>query len=341
MDLKKNNRLEYLDIAIGISIILVALHHSSLKDLIPEFTKSLSLFRMPLFFFVSGIFFNPDKPHFFWKKTDALIKPYCVTSLLMILTPITLFNFEIFNEMTGILYGNGRTIRDVPLWFLPHLWLLQLIAYSMYRVLNFKNWNLPFKIVFFLFSLSLSFHLMKFFWFLPVSILGHSFTLPGLPLSSDFILFSLTFFLIGNFLKKQLIVYSPTLRITLFSIILFALINLLTNATLDLNNRILIEPLWVVAASAAGIYFIFSISAFFTKFIVFKKVLLWFGSSSMFILLFHYPIIIIFNRFDSSWMGFDTLFRIIVFVISIVVPVILGKVIRSNKLGKLLFLPIQ
>ena len=59
-----NRRIELIDIAKGISIILVAFAHSKLRPYLPELNNALSLFRMPLFFFLSGIFFsaaiNPD-----------------------------------------------------------------------------------------------------------------------------------------------------------------------------------------------------------------------------------------------------------------------------------------
>jgi len=50
-----NNRVEHIDIAKGISIILVALFHSKLKLFAPDIINSMGLFRLPLFFFLSGV----------------------------------------------------------------------------------------------------------------------------------------------------------------------------------------------------------------------------------------------------------------------------------------------
>jgi len=50
-------RVEHIDIARGISITLVAMFHSHLKFSIPEVIEPMSLFRMPLFLVLSGVFF--------------------------------------------------------------------------------------------------------------------------------------------------------------------------------------------------------------------------------------------------------------------------------------------
>lgn len=45
----------HIDVAKGISIILVALSHSNFIYFAPKFSSALALFRMPLILFLSGI----------------------------------------------------------------------------------------------------------------------------------------------------------------------------------------------------------------------------------------------------------------------------------------------
>lgn len=53
-----NTRVEWVDVAKGIGIILVVLGHNQSPDYIIKFIYS---FHMPLFFFLSGYLTNPSK----------------------------------------------------------------------------------------------------------------------------------------------------------------------------------------------------------------------------------------------------------------------------------------
>ena len=79
-------RVATIDIAKGISIILVVFGHSQLGHYYPNINNALGLFRMPLFFFLSGVFFNSNSTlvYFIFKKSDALLKPYFVTLIIII-----------------------------------------------------------------------------------------------------------------------------------------------------------------------------------------------------------------------------------------------------------------
>lgn len=78
MDNKK--RAVTIDIAKGISIALVALNHSAIPEDQIAVTDNFNLFRLPLFFFLSGIFFSSyaSTGKFLLKKSDALLKPYFI-----------------------------------------------------------------------------------------------------------------------------------------------------------------------------------------------------------------------------------------------------------------------
>ena len=59
MTMKK--RVQYIDIAKGIGILLVVLGHNDLNAYHPMLHRFIYAFHMALFFFLSGIFFNPKR----------------------------------------------------------------------------------------------------------------------------------------------------------------------------------------------------------------------------------------------------------------------------------------
>src|SRR5215475_5458676 len=135
-----SERVRMIDIAKGITIAGVAFQHSHLDNFLPGLNHSLGLFRMPLFFFLSGIFFN-EAIHFgdlVLSKTDSLLKPYFVTLGAFLLVDIILGR-QFIPGLEGILYGNGVTIRWVapwagPLYFLTHLWVLFIFSYLILSI---------------------------------------------------------------------------------------------------------------------------------------------------------------------------------------------------------------
>lgn len=54
--MKRQDRIEWIDVAKGIGIILVIMGHTFQLDLV----SPIYAFHMPLFFFLSGLLFNLD-----------------------------------------------------------------------------------------------------------------------------------------------------------------------------------------------------------------------------------------------------------------------------------------
>ena len=115
-----SGRIRTIDIAKGLTIVGVAFQHSHLGNFSAGLNQALALFRMPLFFFLSGIFFNEAIAlrDLMLSKTDSLLKPYFVTLGALLFIDIMLGR-EFIPELKGILYGNGETIRWVTLWAGP------------------------------------------------------------------------------------------------------------------------------------------------------------------------------------------------------------------------------
>ena len=76
-----SKRIEYIDIARGIGILLVVMGHNDFAVVSPFLYKLIYSFHMPLFFFLSGYFLNSATG--FWpfvkKRFNALLKPFFFT----------------------------------------------------------------------------------------------------------------------------------------------------------------------------------------------------------------------------------------------------------------------
>ena len=87
-----NKRIEYIDIAKALGILLVILGHCVYTAKIPHLGVSIYSFHMPLFFIISGMFV---KPIGFKKGTlkyaKAYLKPYIIICMLMVFLSLFLF----------------------------------------------------------------------------------------------------------------------------------------------------------------------------------------------------------------------------------------------------------
>lgn len=128
-----NERNETLDVCKGIGILCVIIGHLVYWG--TPLSKFVFGFHMPLFFFISGIFFRPDRDKSFadqikrlWLKLGA---PFFVFTVLAL--PVYLFRSDIsISSMSGIRVFavslfHGRPIVNTPLWFLTVSALVQIV----------------------------------------------------------------------------------------------------------------------------------------------------------------------------------------------------------------------
>lgn len=142
-------RIEWIDTAKGICIILVVLYHSLIHTHADYLLRNtnvenfLCAFRMPLYFALSGIFFKTycSFDNFVIRKVNKLIVPfmffYLLGSIFMPLLleflSINLFPKYTLNELIiDCLYNHCRRING-PLWFLPCLFLSNLFFYIIVK----------------------------------------------------------------------------------------------------------------------------------------------------------------------------------------------------------------
>lgn len=286
-----NARIDFVDVAKGISIILVAINHSKLYEFFPKINELIGLVRMPLFFYVSGLFLSTAAPYysFFLKKLRGLLQPYFIT-LASVFLASTFFTSNMQIEyIWGIFYGVGDTIAWTAAWFLPHLFLLSVSSFWLIKVSKSSK---ALSILTFVFiaigyiSLSRIFDITN-----NINISWWPHGVSGLPFSLDLLPFSILFFILGNFTKPSI----TRLNLGSFPAAILVLIVLLvvfdnSNPDINLNQRVLAEPLPVLICAVSGIYLILFTSFRLSKCEKMNLLFKYFGRASLYILIFHGPI---------------------------------------------------
>jgi len=352
-------RVKHIDIAKGISIFFVslfhsqpifygALAHSKLGSYFQAVIEPMSLFRLPLFFFLSGVFFTwTVSPKIFLAKiSEALLKPYFSVLLLVFAISIVLGGDGLWWQLAGIFYGNGDTITWfwIPLWFLPHLFVVYLFSYILFRC--FKFYQLPpgpTALVLLIFTV-IGVFCIQLFWQLDIQVLGRSIQLPGLPFSLDIILITSVCFISGHILKTRLIQFSPNLQILIPLAVLLVLIAVFTDAHIDLNKRIYKDPFFATLGAVCGIYVVISIAWFISKGKWLSYVLLRMGEASLYILIFHFFI----QRISYSILSAFVTDKAALFVIGVIslglsvsIPLLIKWVVVRSDILSLAFLPFE
>lgn len=202
----KNKRIEFIDLAKGICILLVVLLHSGI-----EFFNlpNLVALRMPLYFFLSGLFFKPYLiSEFFIKKTNNILIPFLFFIFLSDLWLKYICKIEADFTLISLFKdpNTKRLISNCPLWFLLCLFETNFLAYGIIRYMKE-----PKKII------------------LAVSILtaiGVFVSTKGiiLPVWLDSTLLALPFFFAGYFFKRTELIYQNIRKRNLVFITLLCLL---------------------------------------------------------------------------------------------------------------------
>lgn len=144
----KTKRLNVIDVAKGIGIILVVFAHVNYQ---PNLLTMIYSFHMPLFFIISGILFDKNKhadfKAFIVRRFKTLFVPYVLFEIFSIgclylaeraYAPWQLFDvtkeryLEYFSQ---ILISNwSRTHVNQPLWFIPCLLLVEILYFFIVKM---------------------------------------------------------------------------------------------------------------------------------------------------------------------------------------------------------------
>lgn len=150
----QSKRIEWIDTAKGICILLVVLHHcAQLLHASYPLEDVFVAFRMPLYFILSGLFFkNYGFRTFIIKKTNRLLIPYTffyvVTGVLIPVVVYRLFGYSIahynsygFRAVLSIF--SERIICNPSIWFLFCLFEVNVFFYILFFIAkHFKKSSL-------------------------------------------------------------------------------------------------------------------------------------------------------------------------------------------------------
>lgn len=259
---KDNKRIEWVDMLKGVAIICVIMGHRTYGDhgfLSKYLCAEIYSFHIPLFFFLSGIVFSINKYKsfkvFFIKKVKTILVPMICFSVAHIL-----FNFVYYGQIVGIkkydvsylinrLVGiilqlrNGK--QESILWFLPCLFISELLLYFIIKYTNNKT-TLILICIFISFIVGMSYIGLK---------------LPRLPWEIECALIALFFVGLGYLLKKIKSINKKANRIILLPILIA--LNVITmylnyifmkNNSVDLAYDKIGMPLWYLIESVTGIW---------------------------------------------------------------------------------------
>lgn len=113
-------RVDFIDLAKGFCIILVVLSHVC-GSTAWYFLDVMNIFRMPLYFVLSGLFFKSYGSFFVFvkKKTNKLLIPFLSVYLFVVITT-SLIAFAKDFKATGEIYLHLGTLYEcgTPAWFL-------------------------------------------------------------------------------------------------------------------------------------------------------------------------------------------------------------------------------
>jgi fucose 4-O-acetylase-like acetyltransferase len=291
-----SKRIEYLDIAKGIGILLVVLGHNDFEVISLFAQRFIYSFHMPMFFFLSGYFISTSTPFFDFvkKRFNALMKPYIFTIFLIYFTSVSFekmgFNMAITRTVKS-LYGSGHYLDWVQLWFLPHLFVVSLYAFLFLSVVS-KLGNRWVRWGILLATLAVAVPFLDDFFPFHLSIFGKDYELFGLPFSLDLVLLTGFFFILGNEVRQ--VTSEKTFDNWLVLVVtggILLLLNVLFPDEIDFNVRQYDSFLVNTAEAILGILFILALARqverHTTRLASFFKYL---GSISLIILLFHVPI---------------------------------------------------
>lgn len=244
-------RINWVDVARGIGIILVIQGHSLGAH---SYRHFIYAFHMPLFFFISGLVFDYKKYSFsetFKKSVNGILIPYVLFSILsIILWPLQNGSLRLTPEflgeqLLGVIYANSSTLDfNLVLWFLPCLFITKItFAFFSKTIRNIK----------YLVGLLFGFSLLGYFSFLYLPDLI-------LPFGIESAFTAIVFFGLGSIVRTN---YYEKLnkfdRKKLFYILLFSIIICLISAAINfyLSGRQI-----DIRLNNLGNYFLFYIGAF-------------------------------------------------------------------------------
>ena len=276
-------RLEYIDVARGIAILLMIVGHV----LGGGWKRNIIFsFHMPLFIIISGLFFKENEKFTLMlkKSLKTLMIPFLVVIFLDTLFKYFMNNQNLFECIIDFFkriifsysYGNKISYDSVAplgvMWFVPFLFVIKIIFWGVNKIAK-DNEILKFL---------LSILIMIFGYYL--GVLGY-----WLPFSLDIAMFSIIFMYVGYVLKKYNLLEKILQDYKILFIILIIWVIGIKYSSIELAIRLYPKAVLSVITAICGTIIVFKISNLIDlKLKKLSKILQWYGRNSMIILGIHH-----------------------------------------------------
>ena len=281
----------HIDCVKGIGIVLVVFGHNVLLAEYGGFLfRFIYAFHVPLFFYLSGIFFDPKVSFgkMIQAKSKTLLLPYVIVSMLQVVARKAAYgDYDIKNAISNHVYATGETIHLVTTWFLPLLFLVFCFSWVVFNVIKNRN-DIYLYVASLLFAI-LGYYSIHFFKGSSIHIFGYNVSNVGLPWSGDLLLIASFFFVSGYITKKNSLLFlykSNVLAMASFLVMILVVYFKITHTDMNIReyNNVLLNSI----VALCGVCFVFwlshKISACSMKA---NNILMKIGRSTLFILLFH------------------------------------------------------
>jgi len=203
-----STRIGYLDAAKGIGILFVVLGHNHIKLEYPLVYQVVYSFHMPFFFLLSGMFFKAEGGFLdlVRRRFNSLLRPFIAYMVIIYSGSIFFSKVDlptIFGRILKAFYAGPNTLEWVPLWFLPHLFLVNLCAFLLARFVYERLPHVWLRALFLAILLGAGVAAIRLFWPVTFSFAGREFEFYGLPWSADLLPVTIAFFLLGYELRRS------------------------------------------------------------------------------------------------------------------------------------------
>lgn len=317
-------RIEFVDLAKGFCILLVVFYHiTDFYKLEIPFGDFFKAFRLPLYFFLSGMFFKEYSGlwNFCKRKINKLLIPFLFWLLMSFVLAyfVNAFGVKMWTSflykpisvtLVGVLKGS---YPNAPIWFLLCLFEVNILFYVCLKLCS-SNLNKTIQIIFFSFMLA------------SVGILLWWFHI-RLPLNIDSSFTALPFFMFGYVISRKTNLLTPQKwdKYLPFLIILFFSIVCVYSPFYSLKNNNL-NKFAVITMYPCGLLGTLGV-IFLSKWIKYIPVIVWWGRYSIMLLVSHVyiyyfiaSVIPYFSRQNSSWGVLSLNMLITLCICSILIP---------------------
>lgn len=279
-------------------MILVVFEHSMgpVNTLWYPFRESVTMFHMPLYFFLSGMFFKTYGffTTFLKNKVNKLLIPFlffhCIFVLLVLVTPSsTDFKWSLFWEFLL----PGKNPHNVALWFLPCLFILNVIFYIVY-IFSERMRHMIVIIGITSFLIGLGGYIMGVYHV-------------HLPLKIETAMTAMPFFAAGFLIRKYTTILTVKIRplLLLLMAVLFLFYTYVVSGYAWYSaNDYHVNAFSLNTGGLAGILFILSLSKMIGHF----PLVSYWGRYSIMILVTHLPVVFYTSRFILKYVGMDRWF---------------------------------